>query len=73
MLGLEASACVLWPVAKGGGFGASGFRFSAKLSSIFPRMWPIPVYLWFCGKNITLDSANDARLVDGETELSLVA
>jgi hypothetical protein len=33
----------------------------------------IPVCLWFCRKNITLDSANDARLFDGETELSLVA
>ncbi len=33
----------------------------------------IPVCLWFCGKNNTLDSANDARLFDGETELSLVA
>ena len=33
----------------------------------------IPVCLWFCGKNNTLDSANDTRLFDGETELSLVA
>lgn len=33
----------------------------------------IPAYLWFSGKNNTLDSANDARLFDGETELSLVA
>ena len=33
----------------------------------------IPVCLWFCGKNNTLDSANGARLFDGETELSLVA
>jgi hypothetical protein len=33
----------------------------------------IPVCLWFLGKNNTLDSANDARLFDGETELSLVA
>ena len=33
----------------------------------------IPVCLWFCGENNTLDSANDARLFDGETELSLVA
>ncbi len=33
----------------------------------------IPVCLWFCGKNSTLNSANDARLFDGETELSLVA
>jgi type I restriction enzyme M protein len=33
----------------------------------------IPGCLWFCGKNNTLDSANDARLFDGETELSLVA
>ena len=33
----------------------------------------IPVCLWFCGKNNALDSANDARLFDGETELSLVA
>jgi hypothetical protein len=32
-----------------------------------------PVCLWFCGKNNALDSANDARLFDGETELSLVA
>jgi hypothetical protein len=33
----------------------------------------IPVCLWFDGKNNTLDSANDSRLFDGETELSLVA
>ena len=33
----------------------------------------IPVYLWFCEKNGTLDSAKDARLFDGETELSLAA
>jgi type I restriction enzyme M protein len=33
----------------------------------------IPVCLWFCVENNTLDSANDARLFDGETELSLVA
>ena len=33
----------------------------------------IPVCLWFCGKNNTLDSANDARLLNGEMELSLVA
>ena len=33
----------------------------------------IPACLWFCGKNNTLDAANDARLFDGETELSLVA
>ena len=33
----------------------------------------IPVCLWFCGEKDTLDSANDARLFDGETELSLVA
>ena len=33
----------------------------------------VPVCLWFSGKNNTLDSANDARLFDGETELSLVA
>ena len=33
----------------------------------------IPVCLWFSGKNNTLDSANNARLFDGETELSLVA
>lgn len=33
----------------------------------------IPVCLLFSGKNNTLDSANNARLFDGETELSLVA
>ena len=33
----------------------------------------IPICLWFCEKNNTLDPANDARLFDGETELSLVA
>ena len=33
----------------------------------------IPVCLWFWGKNSTLDPANDSRLSDGETELSLVA
>ena len=33
----------------------------------------ISVCLWCCEKNNTLDSANDARLFDGETELSLVA
>jgi hypothetical protein len=33
----------------------------------------IPVCLWFCGKNNTLDSENDARLFDGETQFSLVA
>ena len=32
----------------------------------------IPVFPWFCAKNSTLDSAIDARLFDGETELSLV-
>jgi len=33
----------------------------------------IPVCLWFDGKSNTLDLANDARLFDGETTLSLVA
>jgi type I restriction enzyme M protein len=33
----------------------------------------IPECLWFNGKNNSLDSANDARLFDGEEELSLVA
>jgi type I restriction-modification system DNA methylase subunit len=33
----------------------------------------IPVCPWFWGKNNTLDSANDTRLFDSETELSLVA
>lgn len=33
----------------------------------------VPVCLWFSGKNNALDSAKDARLFDGETELSLVA
>ncbi|MBL9154588.1 MAG: N-6 DNA methylase [Verrucomicrobiales bacterium] len=33
----------------------------------------IPVCFWFTGKNKTLDSENDARLFDGETELNLVA
>lgn len=33
----------------------------------------IPVCPWFCGKTSTLDSANHARLFDGETERSLVA
>ena len=33
----------------------------------------IPVCLWFLAKNRALDSANDDRLFDGETELSLVA
>lgn len=32
----------------------------------------IPVCLWIGGKNNTLDLANDTRLFDGETELSLV-
>jgi hypothetical protein len=32
-----------------------------------------PVCLWFWGKNDTLAPANDPRLFDGETELSLVA
>lgn len=32
----------------------------------------IPVCLWLGGKNNTLDLANDTRLFDGETELSLV-
>ena len=33
----------------------------------------IPVCLWFSGKNNAPGSENDARLFDGETELSLVA
>ena len=33
----------------------------------------IPVCLWFSGINNTLDSANDARLFNGESELSLEA
>lgn len=33
----------------------------------------IPVCLWLRGKNNTLDSANNARLFDGEKELSLLA
>jgi hypothetical protein len=37
------------------------------------RSTQIPVCLWFSGKNITLDSANDARLFDGENQFSLVA
>ena len=33
----------------------------------------IPACLWFGVKNNALEAPNDARLFDGETELSLVA
>ncbi|MDP1588714.1 MAG: hypothetical protein Q8M07_13275, partial [Prosthecobacter sp.] len=51
----------------------SAFVISSALPGQLFFSTPIPVCFWFGGKNNTLDSANDARLFDGETELSLVA
>jgi len=60
-----------------------GFKATARRESATPQLvalpgqlfnnTQIPVGLWFYEKNNTLDSANDTRLFDGETNLSLVA
>lgn len=47
-------------------------NFTATLPGQLFYNTQIPVCLWFSGKGNTLDSANDARLFNAETELNLV-